>query len=170
MNRDDSGYLTKLLDCSWFSALFASISLAIGAWWDKAPDALRALLIGAAVLWLSDTVLGVTRAWFAPNEKISSSKMGNGLCKLIVYAMSYLAAVGLDCALGVNAGLQLAVAGLIVVREATSCMENSAVLGFPWPGWVRERLEGLGKKIDQGESQSESAENGGDGKGNGGGG
>lgn len=149
MGTDCNTYVGKLLSCSWLQALTGSIVLVIGAWWAQAPEALKALLIGAAILYISDTVLGITRAWYCPTEKISSSKMSRCFIKFIVYSMSYLAATGLDCALGINAGMQLAVAALIVVREATSCMENSAALGFPWPTWVSERLEGLEKKIEE---------------------
>ncbi|HUW12337.1 MAG TPA: phage holin family protein, partial [Anaerolineae bacterium] len=68
--------------------------------------------------------------------------------KILVYLVSLLAACGIDYALGFDAAAMFAVAILICFREATSAMENSAALGFPWPEAVRKRLSKLQEQID----------------------
>ncbi len=140
------GYIHSLVG-STLGTVAAITGGVVVEWWTAAPEALQKVVIGAGILTLADTLLGTIRA-FARPEGYDSAKFGRVLTKALVYMASLLGACGIDYALGFDAGVMFAVALLICFREATSTMENSAALGFPWPEAICKRLSKLQDELD----------------------
>ncbi|NPV46297.1 MAG: hypothetical protein HPY69_05040 [Armatimonadetes bacterium] len=137
--------LVALVDSPWkvVSAFGAAMVTALTGLWDGTPVQVQKLVVAAGVLWLLDVAMGVLRAWRRPEEGISSNRFGCSVTKAAVYGLSMVAAEAVDEGLGLGNAALTALATLIVIREATSFVENSALLGFPWPKAIADRLAAI---------------------------
>lgn len=137
------------------TALWALIAGAALAYWEAAPQALQAALVGALCCTVADSVLAVAVCVVRPEEgrRFSSTRFARVLVKLLVYMCGLLAAFGIDTmvgrALGATGLFQLTIAILICVREFGSLLEHSAELGVPWPDAVQRRLDIVGRRVDE---------------------
>lgn len=137
--------LFALVDAPWkvVGAFAAAVAGAVSGLWDGTPVQVQKLVVAAGVLWLLDVAMGVLRAWRRPEEGISSNRFGCSVTKAAVYGLSLVAAEAVDEGLGLGNAALTALATLIVIREATSFVENSALLGFPWPKVITDRLAAM---------------------------
>lgn len=124
------------------------------AYWQAAPQALQAALVGALCCTVADSILAVAVCLAHPeNGRFSSARFARVLVKLLVYMCGLLAAYGLDTmagpALGATGLFQLTLATLICVREFGSVLEHSAQLGVPWPDAIQRRLEAMRRRVDE---------------------
>lgn len=137
------------------TALWALIAGAALAYWQAAPQALQAALVGALCCTLADSILAVAVCLVRPDtgRRFSSTRFARVLVKLLVYMCGLLAAFGMDNmvgpALGATGLFQLTMAILICVREFGSLLEHSAELGFPWPDAIQRRLEIVRRRVDE---------------------
>lgn len=144
--------------------------------WDKMVKGTAAGVGALAGLWGGLPVLTQTMALFMAADYITglicaakglsrksesgtlSSKAGfEGLLKKGVMLLVVLIAYQLDQALG-SAVLHNAVVCFYIANEGISIMENSALLGVPWPDKLQDALEMIGSKVDKGEDKDKGLE------------
>ena len=137
--------------------------------WDKVMKCLCALL-GAAAGWfggfdktfyvllafmVADYVTGMLAAWLGKSLKTASghldSKVGFvGLVKKGLMLLVVLVAAQLDKALGAeNFVFRSAVTWFYLGNEGLSLVENLALIGVPFPAWLKSALEQIRKKNDE---------------------
>lgn len=134
--------------------------------WDKITKAIAAALGAAAGLlggwnvfltvlaWFMgiDYATGLICAWRGKSPKTEgggvSSKAGfDGLARKSLIILIVLMATLLDRAIGTsNALFQTAACGYYIANEGISILENSALMGVPYPKIVLDALETLRKK------------------------
>ena len=96
-----------------------------------------------------DYLTGLICAWRGRSPKTEgggvSSKAGfDGLARKSLIIMIVLMATLLDRAIGSGQALfQTAAAGYYIANEGISILENSALMGVPYPKAIVEALEGL---------------------------
>lgn len=103
-----------------------------------------------AVFMLVDYATGLMCAWRGVSPKTQSgtvsSKAGfDGLLKKACIVLVVLIAVQLDAAIGTQA-MAAATMGFYIANEGISILENTALLGVPWPEKMKTALEALGHK------------------------
>ena len=143
------GYIVKAVGSAAKAVAAAVAALAL-AYWDGAPEALRALICGLVALMSADFILGIAasvkqRGW----RSIRSDIMARTLLKALAYFGSLLAAWGIDRGLHTANAVQLWIALLASLAEAKSVAENSGALGFPWPKGLLEKLADWQDKFEQ---------------------
>ena len=101
-----------------------------------------------------DYVTGLICAWRGKSPKTEgggiSSKAGfDGLARKGLMVMMVLMATLLDRAVGSDGAVfQTAAAGYYIANEGISILENSALLGVPYPKAVKNALEALKNERD----------------------
>ena len=136
--------------------------------WDKITK-IAAALAGAAagmlgewnillsvLAWMMtiDYLTGVICAWRGKSPKTEgggiSSKAGfDGLARKSLIIMIVLMATLLDRAIGSGSALfQTAAASYYIANEGISILENSALMGVPYPKTIVNALENLRKEDD----------------------
>ena len=137
--------------------------------WDRIIKALAAALGAAAGLlgewnvmltvlaWFMgiDYVTGVIVAWRGRSPKTAhggiSSRAGfDGLIRKAFIILVVLMATLLDHVVGGSAAFQSAAAMYYIANEGISILENTSLMGVPYPAAVRETLERL-KERNEGE-------------------
>ena len=103
-----------------------------------------------AVFMLADYATGLMCAWRGVSPKTQSgtvsSKAGfDGLLKKACIVLVVLIAVQLDAAIGTHA-MAAATMGFYIANEGISILENTALLGVPWPEKMKTALEALGHR------------------------
>lgn len=137
--------------------------------WDKIAKTAGALVGAAAgmlgewnvlltvLAWMMgiDYATGLICAWRGRSPKTEgggvSSKAGfDGLARKSLIIMIVLMATLLDRAIGAeNALFQTAACGYYIANEGISILENSALMGVPYPKTILTALENLRKKSDE---------------------
>jgi phage-related holin len=134
-------------DC-FFRNLVISFLTLVAVWvtdyWESAPDVTKQVLWIGALFYLLDTFTGAAVALM--EGTFSSLNFRRGVWKFVAYSSSILVAVGLDYLfVGYLISDQYAtvtvILTIIAVNEASSVIENSGKLGFPWPRRLIEMLE-----------------------------
>ena len=132
------------------------VAQALAAYWGAAPALTRTLLVAAAALYLCDTVAGTIVA--VARKQFDSRRIGQNLTKLIAYLLSMMVGCAVGEALAASGVTEEILSPytlmtwlllVIAMREATSFVENSAVLGFPWPGRLLELLVRVKDEVEQ---------------------
>ena len=123
----------------------ACAGAAIGLW-----CALPAAVQTLAVFMAADYATGLICAWRGVSQKSErgtlSSKAGfDGLLRKGMMALVVLIAWQLDRALSSNA-LHNAAVCFYIANEGISILENTALLGVPWPKRLREALDVIGER------------------------
>ena len=126
--------------------------------WRWLPSGLAAVLLDAAtvfnelfwiviMLWASDLVIGVLRAWHDKQRELEWFRVFRSVVKLFVITVAAIAMNGIEQMLrqmGLDTGGKLVVATLIVIgsADAFSIMSN---LSYFWPGMltVADKVKGL---------------------------
>lgn len=125
----------------------AGVVKAIGAWllasflvyWRGLPEALHDGVYGAIILIFADTILGVMLA--LSKQEFSAAMLRKFFHKACMYATVVVAAAGVDRVFREPAFMQTVIVLMIALTEVLSVMDNSAELGFRWPGWLRSRAQ-----------------------------
>ena len=116
------------------------------SWWTGLGVMPQTLAVFMAV----DYATGLMCAWRGVSPKTDSgtvsSKAGfDGLLKKACIVLVVLIAVQLDAAIGTQA-MAAATMGFYIANEGISILENTALLGVPWPEGLKMALETLRKK------------------------
>ena len=119
---------------------------AVLSWW----TGLGVMPQTLAVFMLVDYATGLMCAWRGVSPKTQSgtvsSKAGfDGLLKKACIVLVVLIAVQLDAAIGTQA-MAAATMGFYIANEGISILENTALLGVPWPEGLKKALEAMRKK------------------------
>ena len=122
---------------------------ALLSWW----TGLGAMPQTLAVFMAADYATGLLCAWRGVSPKTQSgtisSKAGfDGLLRKACIVLVVLIASQLDAATGTQA-MAAATMGFYIANEGISILENTALLGVPWPQGMKSALEALSKKIDE---------------------
>lgn len=134
------------------AAIAAGVSIVTGALggWDAA---LQTLLFFMAL----DCVTGVVVAGvFKRSDKSTGGRLSStagfkGLCKKGAELLLVLAAVRLDALAGDHQYTRMAVIVFFIGNEGLSVLENLAVMGVPFPAFLKGALEALRDRGDGGE-------------------
>ena len=119
---------------------------AVLSWWTGLGVMPQTLAVFMAV----DYATGLMCAWRGVSPKTDSgtvsSKAGfDGLLKKACIVLVVLIAVQLDAAIGTQA-MAAATMGFYIANEGISILENTALLGVPWPEGLKKALEAMRKK------------------------
>lgn len=110
------------------------------------------MLTVLAWMMVIDYLTGVICAWRGKSPKSAnggvSSKVGfDGLARKGIIVLIVLMATLLDRAIGTDGAVfQTAAAGYYIANEGISILENSALMGVPYPKAIKDALEVLQKK------------------------
>lgn len=139
--------------------------------WDKITKAIAAALGALAGLLGEWNMLLTILAWFmvidyltgllvawrgkSPNSEtggVSSKASFDGLVKKFFIMLVVLVATLLDAAIGADQRIfQTAAATYYIANEGISILENTSLMGVPYPAFIRKALEAMKKKGDEGE-------------------
>jgi toxin secretion/phage lysis holin len=118
----------------------------LGGW-----DAALAVLIGMMAVDIFTGLLCAALFKKSPkteNGKAESNEMFKGLVRKLVILLWIWVAVMLDKVLGVEY-IRTAVALFFIANEGLSIIENTALMGVPYPAFVKTALEALKDKNDK---------------------
>ena len=134
------------------AAVGSGVAFAMGGW----DTALVVLLCMMAVDYL--TGLMVALVWHRSNKTESgaaSSAAGfKGLLRKFVMLLVVFVGALMDKVLGIDY-VRTAICMFYIANEGLSILENTAVMGVPWPAFVKNMLDVLKQKNDQPEKDSE---------------
>lgn len=123
------------------------ITNALGGW--------DVLLLALICMMAADILTGwlVAAVWKKSNKSatgaLDSKASFKGLCrKLAVFVLVWVAAT-LDTALGVHY-VRSAVCWFFIANEGLSLLENVGLMGMPYPKFLKDALEVLRNKADEG--------------------
>lgn len=140
----------------WCRNLIAGLAAFIAKWaasyWDGAPDVTRHAIIACIAFYLLDMFTGSMVA--LKNGEFSSGAFRKGLWKFVAYGSSALTAAGLDILfighmLGDCYTVVTIILTIIAVNEASSIVEHSGKLGFPWPKKVIDMMAKLRETCEE---------------------
>ena len=132
-------------------SLFNTFLAAAGAVCGFLFGELNGILVALIAISVLDYVTGVTSA--AMNKKLSSAVGFKGICKkLMLFTIVALANI-MDTQVIGGSALRTAVIFVFIANEGLSIIENSAELGVPIPGKLKDVLAQI---RDKGEDDSES--------------
>lgn len=130
------------------AAVATVVGNALGGW-----DMSLAMLIG---MMAADYITGLMVAafWRRSNKSTTGaldSRAGfRGLCRKIAVFVLVLVAYMLDKALGISYA-RTAVCWFFIANEGLSLLENLGLMGVPYPKFLKNALEVLKDKADEGE-------------------
>lgn len=130
----------------------AAIAGAVLSWWTGLGVMPQVL----AVVMVIDYLTGLMCAWRGVSPKTEgggvSSRVGfDGLIKKAAIILVVLLAVEIDTAIGTNA-IAAAAMCFYIANEGVSILENTALLGVPYPAALKNALETM---KDKGEEKKE---------------
>lgn len=148
--------------------------------WDKITKAIAAALGAAAGLlgewnllltilaWFMviDYATGLIVAWRGRSPKsesghISSKASFDGLVKKFFIMVVVLVATLLDRAIGTEGALfQTAAVTYYIANEGISILENTSLMGVPYPAIVKNALDALKKKGNEGKEDTDGGHKG----------
>lgn len=146
--------------------------------WDKVLKALAGLVGGVAGLlgqwnicltilaWMMmvDYITGIICAWRHKSQKTEtgglSSRAGfDGLIRKFFIIIVVLTATLLDVAIGNTTRIfQLATTMYYIANEGISILENTSLMGVPYPAFILNALDVIKEKSDKGEGLNKPAE------------
>ena len=132
----------------WLAGIVGAIAGFLGEW-----DVMLTVL---ACLMVIDYLTGLAVAWRGKSPKSEtgsvSSKAGfDGLVRKGFICMMVLVAALLDAALGnADHAFRLAAAMYYTANEGISILENTALMGVPYPAFILKALEAMREKGDKG--------------------
>lgn len=130
------------------SAFGSFIANALGGW-----DAALAVLIAMmAIDYITGLVVGglFKKSPKTESGRLSSSECFKGLIKKCMIIILVYVAVMLDKVIG-EAYVRMAVILFFVANEGLSIIENTALMGVPYPSFIKKLLEVMRDKTDSGE-------------------
>lgn len=143
--------IVGLVDKPWqlVAGLLLGIAALVERQWVGTPMGAQKLLVALFVLWVVDTISGTIVGWV--RHDFSSARFGCTIVKALVYSLGIIAAETLDECTGLGNAFLVTLTTWMVLREASSFVENSALLGFPWPKSLVRRLTALREAIEESE-------------------
>lgn len=135
----------------WLAGLVGGIAGFLGEW-----DVMLTVL---ACLMVIDYITGVAVAWAGKSPKTNtggvSSKAGfDGLIRKGFICAMVLVAALLDAALGNSAHtFRLAAAMYYTANEGISILENTSLMGVPYPAFIHKALETMRESSDKEEDK-----------------
>ena len=137
------------------AAIGSAIAKALGGW----DGALQALLVIMAIDYITGVL--VAAVWHKSGKTDSggvSSEAGfKGLLRKAVMLLVVFLAAQMDKTLGIDY-VRTAVCLFYIANEGLSILENTAIMGVPYPAFIRNMLDALRKKNDEGGHEAESEE------------
>ena len=123
----------------------------LGGW----DIALQTLLVLMAVDCVSGVVVAAVfkRSDKSEGGRLDSGAGFRGLCKKCAELVLVLLAVRLDAFTGSGQYARMAVLIFFIGNEGLSILENLGLMGVPYPAFLKNALEVLLEKGDQGESE-----------------
>ena len=132
----------------WLAGACGAVAGFLGGW--------TMLLTVLAAFMVIDYVTGVIVAWRGRSPKSEtggvSSKAGfDGLVKKFFIMLVVLVATLLDRAIGTETAVfQTAAVLYYIANEGISILENTSLMGVPYPAFIRKALEAMQEKGDKG--------------------
>lgn len=140
------------------NAVLAAVAAGVGAvtgalgGWDSALQTL--LFFMAADCVTGVVVAGVfKRSGKSTGGRLDSRAGFKGLCRKGGSLVLVLAAVQLDALTGAGQYARMAVIVFFIGNEGLSVLENLGLMGVPYPAFLRNALEALRDKGDQGKKE-----------------
>lgn len=135
------------------AAVGSAIAGALGGW----DSALSTLLILMAIDYVTGVL--VAAVWHksakTPTGGVSSAAGFKGLLRKMVILLVVWLGAEMDKVLGIDY-VRTAVCLFYIANEGLSVLENTAIMGVPYPAFVKNMLDALRKKSDQGEEEPEA--------------
>ena len=130
------------------AAAVGAVAGALGGW----DAALKTLLVLMAIDWMTGlTVAGVfQRSVKSEQGRLDSRVAFKGACKKGAELGLVLVAVQLDAMAGAGQYARIAVLVFFIGHEGLSVLENLGLMGVPYPQFLRDILEVLRDKGDEG--------------------
>lgn len=116
------------------------------AYYQSAPDALRNLWIWLIILFVTDTVLGLSHAVIC--GKLSSNGLRSGASKFLSYMALILVGASIDCMMRVPYIVANIITGYIILTETVSIIENVRKLGIPVPTFLDKLINRIMETIE----------------------
>lgn len=136
------------------AAVGSAIAGALGGW----DSALSTLLILMAIDYVTGVL--VAAVWHKSSKTatggVSSAAGFKGLLRKMVILLVVWLGAEMDKVLGIDY-VRTAVCLFYIANEGLSVLENTAIMGVPYPKFVKDMLDALRKKTDEGEEEPEVA-------------
>ena len=129
------------------AAAGSAIAGALGGW----DAALSTLLILMAVDYVTGVLVAAVWHKSAKTDSggVSSAAGFKGLLRKAVILLMVLLGAMMDRTMGIDY-VRTAVCLFYVANEGLSILENTAIMGVPYPAFVKNMLDALRKKTDEG--------------------
>ena len=129
------------------AAVGSAIAGALGGW----DSALSTLLILMAVDYVTGVLVAAVWHKSAKTDSggVSSAAGFKGLLRKAVILLMVLLGAMMDRTMGIDY-VRTAVCLFYVANEGLSILENTAIMGVPYPAFVKNMLDALRKKTDEG--------------------
>ena len=129
------------------AAVGSAIAGALGGW----DAALSTLLILMAVDYVTGVLVAAVWHKSAKTDSggVSSAAGFKGLLRKAVILLMVLLGAMMDRTMGIDY-VRTAVCLFYVANEGLSILENTAIMGVPYPAFVKNMLDALRKKTDEG--------------------
>lgn len=135
------------------AAAGSAIAGALGGW----DAALSTLLILMAIDYVTGVL--VAAVWHKSGKTdsggVSSAAGFKGLLRKAVMLLVVFLAAQMDKTLGIDY-VRTAACLFYIANEGLSILENTAIMGVPYPAFIRNMLDALRKKTDEGEEEPEA--------------
>lgn len=135
------------------AAVGSAIAGALGGW----DSALSTLLILMAIDYITGVL--VAAVWHksakTPTGGVSSAAGFKGLLRKMVILLVVWLGAEMDKVLGIDY-VRTAVCLFYIANEGLSVLENTAIMGVPYPAFVKNMLDALRKKTDEGKEEPEA--------------
>lgn len=116
-------------------------------YYQSAPDALRNLWIWLIILFVTDTVLGLSHAIVC--GRLSSNGLRSGASKFLSYMALILVGASIDCMMRVPYIVSNIITGYIILTETVSIVENIKKLGVPVPNFIDKLIKRIMENIER---------------------
>lgn len=127
----------------------SAIAGALGGW----DSALSTLLVLMAIDYITGVL--VAAVWHKSGKSetggVSSAAGAKGLLRKMVILLVVLLGATLDRVLGIDY-VRTAVCLFYIANEGLSILENTAIMGVPYPSFIRNMLDVMRQKADDGDS------------------
>lgn len=145
----------------WWRLAAAAAMAALAQLWHASPEGTQKLIIAATIIFTLDIVTGVLRAVLKREPKkepegFSSDRFGCSVTKAAVYLCALTFGVAADAGLQLGSVWVTGIVTLIFLREASSVIENLALLGFHMPEFLTKHLSAMRENVCGGNDDIEN--------------
>lgn len=133
----------------------SAVAKALGGW----DGALQALLVLMALDYITGVL--VAAVWHKSGKTdsggVSSAAGFKGLLRKAVMLLVVFLAAQMDKTLGIDY-VRTAACLFYIANEGLSILENTAIMGVPYPAFIRNMLDAMKKENDEGGEEHADAE------------